>query len=54
MTSSGDNAGPRAAPTPADPTPEALAPHEEPKGWGIAGVTAVSLAALFVVVWGLS
>ncbi|MFJ5872343.1 AI-2E family transporter [Dietzia maris] len=49
MTSSGDNVGP-----PAAPTPEALAPHEEPKGWGIAGVTAVSLAALFVVVWGLS
>ena len=38
MTSSGDNAVPPAAPAPA---PEALAPHEEPKGWGIAGVTAV-------------
>ena len=34
--------------------PDVLAPHEEPKGWGIAGVTVVSLAAAFVVIWGIS
>ncbi|KAA0919211.1 AI-2E family transporter [Dietzia sp. ANT_WB102] len=34
--------------------PEVFAPHEEPKGWGIAGVTVVSLAAFFVVLWGIS
>ncbi|WP_299023189.1 AI-2E family transporter [uncultured Dietzia sp.] len=30
------------------------APHEEPKGWGIAAVTVVSLAAVVVVLWGIS
>ncbi|MGN0101321.1 MAG: AI-2E family transporter [Dietzia sp.] len=34
--------------------PAASAPHEEPKGWGIAGVTVVSLAAALVVLWGIS
>ena len=34
--------------------PQVFAPHEEPKGWGIAGVTVVSLAAFFVVLWGIS
>jgi len=33
--------------------PDVYAPHEEPKGWGIAGVTVVSLAAAFVVLMGL-
>lgn len=33
--------------------PDVLAPHEEPKGWGIAGVTVVSLAAAFVVLIGI-
>ncbi|MBB1023740.1 MULTISPECIES: AI-2E family transporter [unclassified Dietzia] len=33
---------------------EVPAPHEEPRGWGIAGVTVVSLAAAFAVVWGIS
>ena len=32
----------------------ASAPHEEPKGWGIAAVTVVCLAAAFVVLWGIS
>lgn len=30
------------------------APHEESRGWGIAAVTVVSLAAVFVVLWGIS
>ena len=30
------------------------APHEESKGWGIAAVTVVSLAAAFLVLWGIS
>ncbi|MFB9259732.1 AI-2E family transporter [Dietzia aerolata] len=30
------------------------APHEESKGWGIAAVTVVSLAAAFIVLWGIS
>ena len=30
------------------------APHEEPKGWGIAGVTVVSLAAVVIVLYGMS
>ncbi|WP_314034902.1 AI-2E family transporter [Dietzia sp. CH92] len=34
--------------------PATSAPHEEPKGWGIAGVTVVSLAAALVVLWGIS
>lgn len=34
--------------------PEVTAPHEEPKGWGIGAVTVVSLAAAFVVLWGIS
>lgn len=33
--------------------PDVLAPHEEPKGWGIAAVTVVSLAAVFVVLFGV-
>lgn len=33
---------------------EVAAPHEEPKGWGIGAVTVVSLAAAFVVLWGIS
>ncbi|GAA1053595.1 MULTISPECIES: AI-2E family transporter [Dietzia] len=44
MTTTGDGAR----------EPDVLAPHEEPKGWGIAGVTVVSLAAAFVVLWGIS
>ena len=44
MTSNGDGAR----------APEVVAPHEEPKGWGIAAVTAVSLAAAFAVLWGIS
>lgn len=34
--------------------PATSAPHEEPRGWGIAGVTVVSLAAAVVVIWGIS
>ncbi|MEH6819313.1 MAG: AI-2E family transporter [Dietzia psychralcaliphila] len=34
--------------------PDLVAPHEEPKGWGIAAVTVVSVAAAFVVLWGIS
>ncbi|OAH60994.1 permease [Dietzia cinnamea] len=34
--------------------PASSAPHEEPRGWGIAGVTVVSLAAAVVVIWGIS
>jgi len=30
------------------------APEEESKGWGIAAVTVVSLAAAFIVLWGIS
>ena len=38
-----------------DPPPaDGLAPEEESKGWGIAAVAIVSLAAAFVVLWGLS
>lgn len=44
MTTTGDGAR----------VPDVLAPHEEPKGWGISGVTVVSLAAAFVVLWGIS
>ena len=44
MTTTGDGAR----------EPDVLAPHEEPKGWGIAGVSVVSLAAAFVVLWGIS
>ncbi|MCD2262949.1 AI-2E family transporter [Dietzia aurantiaca] len=33
---------------------EIAAPEEEPKGWGIAAVTVVSLAAAFIVLWGIS
>ena len=45
MTTTDDDAGPgRGIP----------APHEEPKGWGIAGITVVALAASFVVVWGIA
>ncbi|MFN3602086.1 MAG: AI-2E family transporter [Dietzia sp.] len=44
MTNTGDGAR----------EPDVLAPHEEPKGWGIAAVTVVSLAAAFVVLWGIS
>ncbi|HHX85968.1 MAG TPA: AI-2E family transporter [Actinomycetales bacterium] len=33
--------------------PDVYAPHEEPKGWGIAAVTVVSVAAAFVVIMGL-
>ena len=42
------------APEAATREPEVVAPHEEPKGWGIGAVTVVSLAAAFVVVWGIS
>ena len=42
------------APQAATREPEVVAPHEEPKGWGIGAVTVVSLAAAFVVVWGIS
>ncbi|AWH96043.1 AI-2E family transporter [Dietzia psychralcaliphila] len=34
--------------------PDLVAPHEEPKSWGIAAVTVVSVAAAFVVLWGIS
>lgn len=34
--------------------PDMPAPHEEPKGWGISAITVVSLAATFVVLWGIS
>ena len=34
--------------------PATSAPHEEPQGWGIAGVTVVALAAAVVVLWGIS
>lgn len=30
------------------------APHEEPRGWGISAVTVVSVAAAFVMLWGIS
>ncbi|MDX2357974.1 AI-2E family transporter [Dietzia sp. PP-33] len=33
--------------------PDAPAPHEQPKGWGIASITVISLAAVFVVLWGM-
>ena len=33
---------------------EIAAPEEESKGWGIAAVTVVSLAAAFIVLWGIS
>ncbi|GAA4259912.1 AI-2E family transporter [Dietzia aurantiaca] len=33
---------------------EIAAPDEESKGWGIAAVTVVSLAAAFIVLWGIS
>ncbi|WP_010542336.1 AI-2E family transporter [Dietzia alimentaria] len=42
------------APETAAREPEVAAPDEEPKGWGIGTVTVVSLAAAFVVVWGIS
>ena len=31
-----------------------LAPHEDPKGWGIATITVVTLGAICVVLWGIS
>lgn len=46
-----------AEPDLADPDladPDVAAPEEESKGWGIAAVTVVSLAAAFMVLWGIS
>ena len=45
---------PTAAADRAAEAPGLDAPDEDPKGWGIAAVTIVSLAAAFLVLWGLS
>lgn len=37
-----------------DRVTDVAAPEEEAKGWGIAAVTVVSLAAAFIVLWGIS
>lgn len=50
---SGPSGGADHSDEPATREPDVLAPHEEPKGWGIAAVTVVSLAAAFVVLLGI-
>lgn len=49
----GPAGGPDLSDEPATREPDVLAPHEESKGWGIAAVTVVSLAAAFVVLLGI-
>jgi predicted PurR-regulated permease PerM len=55
MTTTGDGEqGPASNAPAAVRQPEVHAPHEESKGWGIAAVTVVSLAAAIVVLWGIT
>lgn len=49
-----DASNPRPAAEAASGAAESSAPHEDSRGWGIAAVTVVALAASFLVLWGIS